>query len=457
MRAVHVALTAAMCSFVLSVVVRGGNTEGIIWLGGAIAAIALALASAIDKAPNPTRSGRVTSALCGLAFFLIVVAGACGVISFSSDTWLRLPGREAYRPITDMLHESPWAMDRFTLSIDLPATHRATLTALGSLAAFLGALRLPPTLLRRTLSLLLAVAVVEAFLGLLQLALGSPSFLAFGSAVGSYRASGTFVNKNHYATLLAMALPLLIRQSFDAGASVGRRVGMDFSRGWWVLASAVVASALISSLSRAGVSAGCFVSALALMACAAQATHRGVRWSVFVLLAVSTLILVAGTGLGAFVQSIQSTEFVRSVDGRLALNDATLAAANKVFPVGTGLGTFSIAFQRFQPATLPGFIEHAHNDYQQALFEIGIVGVVVIVLFALAWAIGATKTFRRALQRKPLSIAGAALLGCTAFAFHAWFDFPSHIPGLAWIAAFLSGVACRGDLSLGFEESRRFH
>ena len=56
----------------------------------------------------------------------------------------------------------------------------------------------------------------------------------------------------------------------------------------------------------------------------------------------------------------------------------------KVFPVGAGLGSYSIAFQRFQNAQLPGYVEHAHNDYLQLLFELGGSGLIVLALLIVA-------------------------------------------------------------------------
>ena len=104
------------------------------------------------------------------------------------------------------LRSAPWQAEQFALALDPGANRLSTLTALGAFACIAVALSLSRDTARRLLGLIASVAIFEALLGLLQLALNSPSFLAFGTAVGGNRAAGTFVNKNHFATLLAMCV-----------------------------------------------------------------------------------------------------------------------------------------------------------------------------------------------------------------------------------------------------------
>ncbi len=67
---------------------------------------------------------------------------------------------------------------------------------------------------------------------------------------------------------------------------------------------------------------------------------------------------------------------------RARIAAATLRAAIDFLPLGSGLGTFMDVFARYQAGTVSGFVDHAHNDYAEALLELGLPGVVVIALLA---------------------------------------------------------------------------
>ena len=128
-------------------------------------------------------------------------------------------------------------------------------------------------------------------------------------------------------------------------------------------------------------------------------------------------------------------------DGRNILVRLSLIGANLFFPVGSGLGSFSIAFQRFQTDGVTGFIEHVHNDYVELLFEAGVLGCVVLICLAIAAVATGLRLWKLQSENETLSPAIACWLGALAFAIHAWFDFPSHIPGLTIVVSLLFGAS----------------
>ena len=165
------------------------------------------------------------------------------------------------------------------------------------------------------------------------------------------------------------------------------------------------------------------------------------------LLALLVIAVVLPTGLSMMLKSIDGDALTQSAEGRAALNRLTYAAAKEFFPVGAGLGSYSIAFQRFQNAQLPGYVEHAHNDYLQLLFELGGSGLIVLALLIVATLITARTCYRAWRASGQLaSFAFACLSGVVAFSFHAWFDFPAHIPALAWVVTMLAVASTRPDM-----------
>ena len=119
------------------------------------------------------------------------------------------------------------------------------------------------------------------------------------------------------------------------------------------------------------------------------------------------------------------------------MNQHTWPGIVEFFPLGAGLGSYAIAFQRFQTPNLLGFVEYAHNDYLQLLFELGALGAVVLVLLLLAAVLSGRTLWRFRVRGERLSPALACYLGAFAFAIHAWFDFPAHIPAIAILATLL--------------------
>ena len=100
-----------------------------------------------------------------------------------------------------------------------------------------------------------------------------------------------------------------------------------------------------------------------------------------------------------------------------------------------------MAFPRFQTTALAGFVEYAHNDYLQLLFEAGLAGALVILLLAGSAALTVKLARRLGDPAARLGPGVACMLGALAFAIHAWFDFPAHIPAVAIMATMLFGLA----------------
>jgi len=442
------ALAVALGLFVCSALYRGGNDRFIVFAAGCVAALALAFLAvrAITSFESPKASRAAVTVL--VALLVIALCGAVGQVSLPAQWWATLPGRDGYQVVMDWLTVVSQQSQRYPISIDANRAALASLVAVAAIACLSIAHQLPVPLALRVLALLACLAVAEAVLGLLQLALGSPSFLAYGAAVGNHRATGTFVNKNHYATLLAMILPLLIMRS--AGqlqfGSPGRR-SAALADTWWAVATAVVAAALVSSLSRAGVAAASVPALLTIVLCARNRRTKRARVTL-VVMATFAVVMSALSGFGLLLKTLAGPEFIDSMSGRNLIYSTTWQAARELFPVGGGLGSFALGFQRYQPASLSGYLEYAHNDYVQLLFELGAVGIVVLALLGSAAAL-TVASLARAGRTSPTawtSPAAACALGCLAFAIHAWFDFPSHIPAVAWTACVLAGFATRTDL-----------
>jgi O-antigen ligase len=106
-----------------------------------------------------------------------------------------------------------------------------------------------------------------------------------------------------------------------------------------------------------------------------------------------------------------------------------------------------MVYPRFQPASLPGFANHAHMDYIEMLFEGGIFFVLLAAAFL--WLAGgrALRLLAAALRERTLDreAMAAALcgLGLLGLLLHSLVDFNLRIPANAILGALLAGAFFR--------------
>jgi len=216
------------------------------------------------------------------------------------------------------------------------------------------------------------------------------------------RPYGPFVNRNHFATWLIMACPLVFGYVLARAPSRSRSLlfaqriadslrQLGTVRVWLVVSVAVMALALLISTSRSGLiglTCGLTVS-MVLMRGHGRTAIR--RWA---FLQVATLVLMAvsfanfDSLMTRFDQALKPSGAGR---GRGAVWSDTLRLIGD-FPVtGTGAGTFGTAVAAYQTAE-PGYsIGNAHNHYLQLAAEGGL-----LVGIPAAFCIGAVfLLFRR--------------------------------------------------------------
>lgn len=360
--------------------------------------------------------------------------------------WVALPGHAPYAGVLAQVGEG----GARPLSIHPRATEFAWLVLLPCVAAFLLVSHLGRRQVRALVLVFVAIAAVEALLGILQSGAPKTSWLHFGNPHAG-GATGTYVNRNHFAGLLEMALPPLVAlwaaQVLPPRGRDGERLEihprhadrLTARRIGWSLAVVLVLAALIISRSRAGIGLGLAAFGATVLVLVWGAASRRARIGLG-LVAAAALALAAYAGLTPVVERFAPDALSLGYEGRLRLSATAFAAGVDFLPFGSGLGTFADVFQRYQGAGLVGYIDHAHNDYAEAFLELGLAGVVVVGLIAYAivrrWAAIARGEVSRSLG----TLQVAAGISVLALAVHGAFDFNFHIPANAIYFAFLAGV-----------------
>jgi O-antigen ligase len=259
-------------------------------------------------------------------------------------------------------------------------------------------------------------------------------------------ATGTFVNRNSFATYLAMGLvlgtglavdELLYRSRTDRLSRAKDRGRPTRSLVLHVVGWLIVLAGLLATQSRMGIAAGA-AGVLVVALPFVIALPLGRAWR----LAAGLLALAAATGLlstfgQGFLERLGSVE--ASADVRLDLYRQVLGMIAARPWVGYGGGAFEVAFPLFhQPPVSPDLVwDKAHNTYLALWAELGvIVGTIPILLmlgFAARLVVGSLKTA----DRLPQLVALGALVAVGA---HSFVDFSLEIEANALLLLMLVGL-----------------
>jgi putative inorganic carbon (HCO3(-)) transporter len=302
---------------------------------------------------------------------------------------------------------------------------------------------------------LVALGTFEAFYGLVQYLSGWQQIFTYVKKFDLEEATGTYINRNHYAGFLEMILPFSLALVFyeyaklrgdrDSKVNLQSVIGKSAIQKL-VLSlaiSVVLCAALVFSRSRMGILAAA-ASILVIFALVAISRLHGRMGT---LLAASFIILsvclALWIGPGPIVSRFQTVNEEYSLGGqsRISMWGDALPLIKHHPWLGTGFGTFPIAYTSSQTAFLSQFVNHAHNDYLEVAADLGIPATAILfvsILFILGRAIRSFLSGERDFER-------AVALGCAgsivAILLHSFADFNLYIPANALLLATILGLA----------------
>ncbi len=266
---------------------------------------------------------------------------------------------------------------------------------------------------------------------------------------GSGRLRGTFVNSDHLAVYLEIALAIAFAWGWWA-VGRGRHESLERKLAWIgppVLVGLAILSGLAFTGSRSGLAAA-IVGVLVASICAAR--RPGWRGLAAGLLAAALgLAAVAAVGLERGLgRSLSTSLYEVAVSERFDVWKSALDLVPRFPWTGTGLGTFLEGFALVQPPEMAGTTwNHAHNDPLELLVTGG-PAAAGLALVALAWLARALWRVRGRGARSETRAAAIAALGAlAAVGFHELLDFGLTLPANAFTLAVVAGAAAAGRLS----------
>ena len=255
-------------------------------------------------------------------------------------------------------------------------------------------------------------------------------------------ASGTFVNRNHFAGYLEMTLAvgigLLIATLSDRSADTWKKFVRQAIE--WILspkmilrlALCVLVIALTTTHSRMGNTAF-FASLLVAGVIGIALSRYATRNTVLLLaslIAIDLLIVGSWFGVEKLAQRIEQTT-VQDVQEREEPAAWSVDLIRNYKLLGSGPGTFYIVYPGYRKEQATAFFDHAHNDYAEIASDTGLLGLGLLGIFvAMSLAAALLAQWRR---RDPLmrGMAFACVMGVTSILIHSWVDFNLQIPSNA--------------------------
>jgi O-antigen ligase len=300
---------------------------------------------------------------------------------------------------------------------------------------------------------MLALALVVgayALAGVIGYALGNRYLLWFEKWAHQDSLSGTFPNRNHFATMVGLglicALGVCARRVAAALARHGPEAWAAILTGARLSTMVVVATlpidivALLLSRSRAGVA----VSAVAATVFLVGATWRlglGRRGAAALfLLSTVTLGLYSGLSGEGLRERLAVLAVDNQVDVRLPLFAQTLDAIAARPWLGSGYGSFEDAFRPYRQPPLQLHFDYAHNTYLELAVELGIPMAVALTLVPLLLVLRAASALRR--EGPTLYYGWAAACAGLLVGLHALVDFSLQIPAVGMLFATILGIGC---------------
>lgn len=254
-------------------------------------------------------------------------------------------------------------------------------------------------------------------------------------------ATGTFINRNHLAGYLEMALAIgigLLIANLEQGRAATWRANL---RRWITtllgpkarlrIYLALMVIGLIMTRSRMGNTA--FFSSMMIAGTIGLLLFRQSSRSVVILFAslivIDVFLMGAFFGIDKLQERFEKTSL--TTEQRDEVNLLSLPIIQDHPLTGTGVGSYYSTFPRYRDGTISAQYIYAHNDYVQFTAEFGLIGVVPLALAVILSFITAIRVqiVRRSRLMKGMGF--AATMAIIAIMIHSSTDFNLQINGNA--------------------------
>jgi tetratricopeptide (TPR) repeat protein len=306
---------------------------------------------------------------------------------------------------------------------------------------------------------LAGAATCNALLGIVtQFSTERQLFWYLRQATRSPAICGSFLNKNHFALLLEMGLPVSVGIALATAFSQPknsrkkdrfRQFFRDHYAPLTLGASCMVMVllvALLFSFSRAGTFCA-LATLIVFAACALRKARRNPRLIGLFLAVSSALVVVGGRGLSNVWNRYEDVIAGDNLSGRVRWEiwRHSLDLLGDYWRAGVGSGAYKFVSPIYEPGIAPDKLAyHAHNDWLELLCEFGLpIGLLISLALILLLVHTGWRLYRQ--PETSLKWLGAGgFFALLAVAAHEFFDYGLRHPGnmLACLGCFALAHAC---------------
>lgn len=325
------------------------------------------------------------------------------------------------------------------------------------------------------LGALMVGGLVQAMLATALFAHARPYTFLFSEFDPRSRATGTFVNSDHLAGYLELALGCgvglmlsLMRPGTHSDSWQGRlAAGAEFLMSPKMLVRlALVAMVIALVLTRSRMGNGAFL--ISILAAGLVVAWRSPRWRRSALWLVASMLVIDLIIIGQWVGLDQVVSRMKGTAEASSKTLATFGLAGPAAPpseeslvkrlivpltslplvaqrpiAGWGGGSYVFVYPQVKPETVfGGHWTHAHNDYVQVAVDLGWAGLALWVSIGLLSLRRLWKHLADSADAVSRGVAVASLMALAALALHSVVDFNLHIPATAMGLSVLLSALC---------------
>jgi O-antigen ligase len=410
-------------AYLFACLVLGGSAQGI-WQNMILqlAGVAIIAWAAVDKGSEPLSRSARHLLIIGIAVIAVV---ALQLVPLPPHVWVHLGPRgnlaQGFRALGIAIPPEP-------VSVAPARTLDSLLGVIPPLAIVCAMVRLRAYRPQWLAVALIAGTLAGIALGALQVASSSaelsPWYLYEDTSPG--RGVGFFANADHMATLLVVTIPFLAAMIATGKSTNMQRYSAIVATAAGLAIVILVGLALNRSLAGYGLALP-VIAASALVILPAGSRLRAWVVSSALLLVIGAVFALETTAIGSGRIGEHASTAVQS---RAELLSTTSRAASDFMPFGSGLGSFQSVYPLYErpEQVTTTYVIHAHNDFAEVALELGIAGILLMILFLAWWGAAVWRAWR---SPESGPFARAAAIASAAVLIHSLVDFPLRTAAIA--------------------------
>ncbi len=290
---------------------------------------------------------------------------------------------------------------------------------------------------------IISTALLLSVIGILKRFGFNPSpwwvYPDIGPDHASTSVAGVYINRNHMAGFLEMAIPLLLILFLTRQRAIEVKSGM-------IILVLFLLTTQAFTLSRGGwvatINAILFIAAVLLIH--KDAVHKKIILTIGSVIIVVSLFILASLPVVERITTLTQQDPVDNISGRMRCWEGTINQIKDNPFTGTGPNTFAAAYPAYQIPGSAVLRQFAHNDYLHFTAETGIlfIPVMIFTLFCF-FRSGFQKLKSRSRQKRGFVL--GAMAGIFAILIHSFSDFNLHIPANAFIFTVIAGIVTQNN------------